>query len=91
MLYLLSNACIFSLKKSKYGEYRQIEQEWTLINGHINNWTRTLDNYLMCDTRLIVKDTFAHTNTSMILGSCELLGFFFYLFCYSPNTKTIYI
>lgn len=87
---LLSNACIFSLKKSKYGEYTQIEQEWTLINGHINNWTRTLDNYLMCDTRPIVKDTFAHTNTSMILGSCELLGFF-YLFCYSPDTKTIYI
>lgn len=66
----------FLLKKSKYGEYRQIEQEWTLINGHINNWTRTLDNDLMCDTRPIVKDTFAHTNTSMILGSCELLGFF---------------
>lgn len=44
----------------------------------------------MCDTRPIVKDTFAHANTSMILGSCELLGFF-YLFCYSPDTKTIYI
>lgn len=70
----------FLLKKSKYGEYSQIEQEWTLINGHINNWTRTLDNYLMCDTRPIVKDTFAHTNTSMILGSCELLGFFFFIF-----------
>lgn len=77
MLYLLTNACIFSFKKSKYGEYTQIEQEWTLINGHINNWTRTLDNDLMGDTRPIVKDTFAHTNTSMILGSCELLGFFF--------------
>lgn len=67
----------FKILKSKYGECTQIEQEWTLINGHINNWTRTLDNYLMCDTRPIVKDTFAHTNTSMILGSCELLSFFF--------------
>lgn len=45
----------------------------------------------MCDTRPIVKDTFAHADTSKILGNCELLGFFFYLFCYSPNTKTIYI
>lgn len=67
----------FKILKSKYGECTQIEQEWTLINGHINNWTRTLDNDLMCDTRPIVKDTFAHTNTSMILGSCELLSFFF--------------
>lgn len=81
----------FKILKSKYGECTHIEQEWTLINGHINNWTRTLDNDLMCDTRPIVKDTFAHTNTSMILGSCELLSFFFYLFCYSPDTKTIYI
>lgn len=32
----------------------------------------------MCDTRPIVKDTFAHANTSMILGSCELLGFFIF-------------
>lgn len=91
MLYLLSNACIFSLKfkKSKNWECTHIEQELTLINGHINSWTRTLDNDFMCDTRPIVKDTFAHTNTSMILGSCELLKFF--LFCYSPDTKRIYI
>lgn len=80
----------FKILKSKYGECTQIEQEWTLINGHINNWTRTLDNYLMCDTRPIVKDTFAHTNTSMILGSCELLSFFF-IFSVTVLTQKQYI
>lgn len=61
-----------------------------MINGYINNWIRVLDNDLMCDIRLIVKDIFVYVNIFMILGSCEFFGFF-YFFCYSFDIKMIYI